>query len=152
MSVEARLSELNITLPEAAAPAANYVPYLVDEKTVYISGQLPMAEGQIAFKGKVGESISEDDAVQAAKLCAINILAQLKAAIGDLEKVEKCLKLEIFVNATNDYTDHPKVGNGASNLIVDVLGDAGKHSRFAMGAGSLPFGVPVEIGATFKIK
>lgn len=152
MDINKNLEKLNINLPKAALPAANYVPFLIDEKYVYISGQLPIKDGKIAYEGKLGVEISDEDGIEAAKLCAINIFAQLKAATGDLNKIDKCLKLEIFVNSRSDYKDHPKIGNGASNLIVEILGEAGKHSRFAMGAASLPFNVPVEIGAVFKLK
>ena len=152
MNIENKLKELNINLPKAALPAANYVPYLVDNKTIYISGQLPIQDGKIAYQGKIGNNLTEEDGIAAARLCAINILAQLQAASGNLSNVKQCLKLEIFVNAIDDYADHPKIGNGASDLIVAILGEAGKHSRFAMGAASLPFNVPVEIGAVFKLK
>ena len=152
MSIKSNLEKLGATLPKPALAAANYVPFLVDDKTIYISGQLPMKDGKIAYQGKIGDNLSDKEGIDAARLCAINILAQLQAAVKDLEKVDKCLKLEIFVNAIDNYQDHPKIGNGASNLIVEILGEAGKHSRFAMGAASLPFNVPVEIGATFKLK
>lgn len=152
MSIKSNLEKLGVILPKPALAAANYVPFLVDDKTIYISGQLPMKDGKIAYQGKIGDNLSDKEGIEAAKLCAINILAQLQAAVKDLEKVDKCLKLEIFVNAIDNYQDHPKIGNGASNLIVEILGEAGKHSRFAMGAASLPFNVPVEIGATFKLK
>lgn len=152
MSIKNNLEKLGVILPKPALAVANYVPFLVDDKTIYISGQLPMEDGKIAYQGKIGDNLSDKEGIEAARLCTINILAQLQAAVKDLEKVDKCLKLEIFVNAIDNYQDHPKIGNGASNLIVEILGEAGKHSRFAMGAASLPFNVPVEIGATFKLK
>lgn len=151
-NIELKLEELGIELPDAAAPAANYLPYLVEDNLVYISGQLPMLNGEILLKGKLGDNVSIEEGQKAAKLCVLNILSQLKKAVGgNLDNVVQCLKLGIFVNSTSDFTDHAKVGNGGSNILVEILGDAGKHARFAMGANSLPFGVPVEIDAVFKI-
>lgn len=148
-----KLQDLAISLPIAAAPVANYVGFVKSGNNVVISGQLPLENGQLKFIGKVGSEISVDDATKAARLCAINILAQLKAACdGDLDKVKKCVKLGIFVNGDINFKDHPKVANGASDLMVDVFGEAGKHSRAAVGSGSLPFGVAVEIDAIFELK
>jgi len=152
MDIEKKLQELNITIPSAAAPAANYLPYIINEKELLISGQLPMQDGKLIYQGKLGDNISDEDGIKAAELCAINLVAQAKAAVKDLNNILKCLKLEIFVNSTADYQDHPKIGNGASNMMVNIFGEAGKHSRFAMGAHSLPFNAAVEIGAIFKIK
>lgn len=152
-NIELKLQNLDIALPEAASPAANYVPYVIDEELVYISGQLPISKGKILFTGKLGESISIEDAQKAARLCVLNILSQLNKALdGDLTRVKQCIKLGIFVNASGDFSDHAIVGNGGSNILVDILGNAGKHARFAVGANSLPFNVPVEIDAIFKIK
>lgn len=150
-TIENRLKELGIELPDAAAPAANYVPFHVIGGQLYVSGQLPLLPGGPDFKGKVGKDVDVETAQQAARSCAINILAQAKAALGDLDKVSQCLKLGGFVNAAPEFTDHPEVINGASNLMVDVLGDKGRHTRFAVGAGSLPRGVAVEIDALFAI-
>jgi len=152
MDIEKKLQELNITIPSAAAPAANYLPYIINEKELLISGQLPMQDGKLIYQGKLGDNISDEDGIKAAELCAINLVAQAKAAVKDLNNILKCLKLEIFVNSTENYQDHPKIGNGASNMMVNIFGEAGKHSRFAMGAHSLPFNAAVEIGAIFKIK
>lgn len=152
MDIEKKLQELNITIPSAAAPAANYLPYITNEKELLISGQLPMQDGKLIYQGKLGDNISDADGIKAAELCAINLVAQAKAAVKDLNNILKCLKLEIFVNSTENYQDHPKIGNGASNMMVSIFGEAGKHSRFAMGAHSLPFNAAVEIGAIFKIK
>jgi len=150
--VENRLKELGIQLPTPNAPVANYVPYVVSGKLVFISGQVTIAPDGLKYVGKLGAEISLDDGKAAAKLCAVNLLAQLKAACGgDLDKVKRCLRLGVFVNATPDFTQHPEVGNGASDLIVAALGEAGKHSRAATGAGSLPRGVAVEVDGVFEI-
>jgi enamine deaminase RidA (YjgF/YER057c/UK114 family) len=150
--IESRLKELNIQLPTPNAPVANYVPYVVSGNLVFISGQVTMAPDGLKFVGKLGADMSLEDGKAAAKLCAINLLAQLKAACGgDLDRVRRCVRLGVFVNATPDFTQHPEVGNGASDLIVAALGDAGKHSRAATGAGSLPRGVAVEVDGVFEI-
>jgi enamine deaminase RidA (YjgF/YER057c/UK114 family) len=150
--IESRLKELGIQLPTPPAPVASYVPYVVTGNLVFISGQVTMSADGLKFIGKVGAEISLEDGKEAAKLCAVNLLAQLKAACGgDLERVRACVKLGVFVNATSDFTQHPEVGNGASDLIVAVLGDAGKHARAATGAGSLPRGVAVEVDGVFEI-
>jgi len=151
-SIEARLKDIGIELPAAAAPAANYVPFHVSGKQLFISGQLPLIAGGPDFKGKIGADVDVETGRQAARACAINILAQAKAALGDLDHISQCLKLGGFVNSTPDFTDHPEVINGASDLLVEVLGDKGKHTRFAVGAGSLPRNVSVEIDALFAIE
>lgn len=152
-SIAERLAQMYIDLPIPPAPAANYVPYTIAGNILTISGQLPMEDGEIKAIGKLGQSISVEKAYEAAKICAINILAQANAALdGDLERIAQCMRLGGFVNATGDFTDHPKVVNGASDLIAEVLDDRGKHARFAVGAGSLPFGVAVEVDAQFMIK
>lgn len=150
-TVEARLNELGVELPSPAAPAANYVPFVVSGKQLFVSGQLPMGPEGLAFTGRVGADLDLEAGIAAARLCAINILAQAKAALGDLDRVEQCLKLGGFVNAIPDFTDHPEVINGASDLIVDALGDKGRHTRFALGAGGLPRNAAVEIDALFAI-
>ena len=150
--IEARLKELNIELPKAAAPAANYVPYVLAGKTLYVAGQVTFWNGELKFLGKVGREFSIEQGQQAARLCALNILAQAKAACdGDLDRIKRCCKVGGFVNCPPDFQDHPKVINGASDLLVEVLGDAGKHARFAVGAGSLPFGVATEVDAIFEL-
>ncbi len=151
-NIEARLQELGIELPTAATPAANYVPFHISKNQLFISGQLPLIAGGPDFKGKVGTDIDVETAAKAAKACAINILAQAKSALGELDRIEQCLKLGGFVNSTPDFADHPEVVNGASNFLVEVLGDKGRHTRFAVGAGSLPRGVAVEIDALFAIQ
>lgn len=150
--IERRLAELGLVLPEPAAAAANYVPFVVSGNTVYVSGQLPIAEGKITVTGKVGVDVSVEQAQAAARLVALNILAQVKAAAdGDLDRIRRCVKLGGFVNAAPDFTDHPQVINGASDLMGEVLGERGRHARFAAGAGSLPFDAAVEIDAVFEI-
>jgi enamine deaminase RidA (YjgF/YER057c/UK114 family) len=148
---EARLAELGITLPDAAAPAANYVPFVKTGNQLFISGQLPMESGAIAVTGKLGEDLQVEDGQKAARLCAINLLAQAKAATGDLDKVVRLVKIVGFVNSTGDFTDQPKVINGASDFLVEAMGDSGRHARSAVSAASLPFGAAVEIEAIFEI-
>lgn len=148
-----RLEALGVTLPSPAAPAANYVPYVISGNQLIISGQLPFGTDGLEYVGKVGDKISLEDAQQSAKLCAINILAQANAALdGDLTRITRLVRLGGFVNAVTDFTEHPAVINGASNFVVEVLGEAGKHARAAVGVASLPFGVSVEIDAIFEIK
>jgi len=149
--IEARLQELGIELPEAAAPVANYVPYVIDGKQLWIAGQVPFWNGAIKYTGMVGREVSVDEAVDAARTCALNILAQTKAALGDLDRIARVIKLGGFVNGVPGFTDQPKVINGASDLLVEVLGDRGLHARSAVGAGGLPLGVPVEVDAVIAI-
>jgi enamine deaminase RidA (YjgF/YER057c/UK114 family) len=150
--IEARLRELGIELPQASAPVANYVPYTVSGKLVVVSGQVSVRHGKAEFVGKLGAGMSVADAQQAAKLCALNILAHLKNACGgDLDKVTRVLRLGGFVNCTPEFTDMPQVVNGASDLMVEVFGDAGKHARAAVGVASLPLGVAVEVEGMFEL-
>jgi enamine deaminase RidA (YjgF/YER057c/UK114 family) len=150
--VDARLAELGIEVPEAAAPVANYVGYVQSGNMVFVSGQVPLVDGAFKFQGKVGAEFSVEDGQEAARICAINIVAQLKAACGgDLDRVQRIVKLGGFVNSTPEFTDQPKVINGASDLMVAVFGDAGKHTRAAVSAGALPLGVAVEIDAIAEI-
>ena len=151
-TIEARLKELGITLPPVAKPAANYLPYAVTGKLVFIAGQLPLADGKVMCTGKVGADVSIDEAKKAARQCGLNILAALKAACdGDLDKVARCVRLGGFANAAPDFIETPQVINGASDLIVDVLGEAGKHTRTAVGA-VLPRNAAVEVDAVFELK
>jgi enamine deaminase RidA (YjgF/YER057c/UK114 family) len=150
-TIEARLSELGVSLPEAAAPAANYVPYVITGNQLFVSGQLPMEAGKIKVSGKLGADLGVDEGKAAARLCAINLLAQAKAATGDLEKVARLIKIVGFVNSTGDFADQPQVINGASDFLVEAMGDKGRHARSAVSAASLPFGVAVEIEAIFEI-
>ena len=150
-TIQQNLEKLGVTLPEAAAPAANYVPFVKTGNQLFISGQLPMQDGKIAKTGKVGADLSIEEGVEAARLCAINLLAQAKAATGDLSKVVRLVKIVGFVNSNGDFGDQPKVINGASDFMVAVLGDAGRHARSAVSAGALPFNAAVEIEAIFEI-
>ena len=150
--VDARLKELGVSIPVAAAPAANYVPYTIAGNLVYVSGQVPFVDGKIAFQGKVGEDFSTEEAAECAKVCALNIVAQVKAACeGDLDKVVRCVKLGGFVNCIDGFGEQPKVINGASDMMVDIFGDKGRHARFAVGTNALPMNVAVEIDAIFEI-
>ncbi len=150
--IDARLQELGIELPEAAAPAANYVPYVVSGNQVFVAGQITIYNGEIQYVGKLGRDYGVEEGEAAARLCALNIIAQVKAACGgDLDRVVRCVRLGGFVNSTADFTDQPEVVNGASNLMVEVFGDKGKHSRAAVSAASLPRGVAVEVDAVFEI-
>jgi enamine deaminase RidA (YjgF/YER057c/UK114 family) len=150
--IEKRLTELGIVLPQAVAPVANYVPYVVTGSTLYISGQLPMEGGKVAVTGHVGKDVNVAAAQRAAELCAINILAQAKAALGgDLGRIRRLVKINGFVASTPDFTEQHLVINGASNLLANVLGEAGKHARAAVGMASLPFNAAVEIDAIIEI-
>ena len=149
--IETRLQELGIELPEAAAPVANYVPYVIDGKQLWVAGQVPFWNGTIKYTGVVGETVSIEDAVDAARICALNILAQTKAALGDLDRIVQLIKLGGFVNGAPGFADQPTVVNGASDLLVEVLGSKGLHARSAVGAGGLPLNTPVEIDAVIAI-
>ncbi|MDP6705073.1 MAG: RidA family protein [Alphaproteobacteria bacterium] len=150
--IDARLEELGISLPAAPAPAANYLPYTVGGNTVYIAGQVPFVDGALKHKGRVGETYTVEEAREVARICALNILAQLKAACeGDLDRVVRCLKLGGFVACAEGFGEMPEVVNGASDLMVEVFGEAGRHARFAVGTNALPRGVPVEVDAIFEI-
>ena len=151
--IDARMKELGITLPPAPAPAANYIPWVISQGMVFIAGQIPTKDGKPAYVGKVGKELTVEQGQEAARACALNILAHLRAACGgDLDKVARCAKVGAFVNCTPEFTDQPQVVNGASDLFVAVLGEAGKHARFAVGAPSLPRGVAVEVDAVFELK
>ena len=150
-SVEERLADLGITLPEAPAPAANYVPFVQTGNLVHVSGQVSMKDGAFVT-GKLGETMEAEEGAAAARLCALALLAQAKAACGgDLEKVVRVVKLVGFVNSTPEFGEQPKVINGASDLMVEILGDKGRHARSAVSAASLPFGVAVEIEGIFEV-
>jgi enamine deaminase RidA (YjgF/YER057c/UK114 family) len=152
MTVHKKLEALGLSLPKAAAPAANYVPYVLSGSMLFIAGQIPFLNAQPMHQGRLGDGYAIEQGAEAAQACALNILAQVDAAIGgNWERVKRCVKLGAFVNCTPDFTDHPKVVNGASDLMVAVLGESGKHARFAVGAPSLPLGVAVEIDAIFEI-
>ena len=148
--IDRKLEELGLTLPQAAAPVASYVPTVLANGMLHISGQLPFKDGQIVT-GRVGDGVSLEDAQEAAKLCALMLVAQMKAALGTLGRVERIVKLGVFVNSTGDFTDQPKVANGASDLMVALFGDTGKHARAAVGVPALPLGAAVEVDAIVEI-
>jgi enamine deaminase RidA (YjgF/YER057c/UK114 family) len=146
-----KLEELKIEIPDAAKPAANYVPYVISQNQIIISGQLPFKDGSVeAQMGKLGDDCSIEKGQEVARICAINVISQLKDACeGNLNKV-KCVRLGVFVNSKPDFTEHPAVANGASDLIAEIFGKNGEHARAAVGVSSLPFGVAVEVEATFE--
>ncbi|MCZ6747738.1 MAG: RidA family protein [SAR324 cluster bacterium] len=146
MSVEDRLKELGIELPPAPPPAANYVPYMQEGSLVFVAGQVPRAaDGSLPYRGKVGRELSEDEGYQAARLCALNCLAQVKAALGSLDRVKQVVRIGGFVNSTEEFVNHPEVINGASDVVVEVFGERGRHARAAIGCSALPRGVAVEV-------
>ena len=150
--IDARLQELDITLPAPAGAAGSYVPYVRTGNLVFVSGQITVLDGEIQYTGTVGRDVDVDTAYQAARLCGLNLLAQLKAALdGDLDRVTRVVKLGGFVACAADFTDHPKVINGASDLMAEIFGAAGQHARFAVGAPSLPLGIPVEVDGVFEV-
>ena len=149
-SIQDKLKSLGITLPQAAAPAANYVPWVISGNQMFVSGQLPMEDGKIAVAGRLGDNVSLEDGQRAARLCAVNILAQARAALGDLDRVTRIVRLGGFVASADSFTDQPKVVNGASDLMVEVFGDKGRHARAAVGVNTLPLGVAVEIDAIIE--
>ncbi|HEY0646641.1 RidA family protein [Phenylobacterium sp.] len=150
-SFEARLIALGLVLPPAGAPVANYVPVVVHAGLAAVSGQLPR-DGERLVTGQVGTDLTVDDGKAAARLCALAILAQLRDALGgDLDRVVRCVQLTGFVNAAPGFSEHPQVINGASDLMVEVFGDAGRHARAAVGAASLPLGAAVEVAAAFAV-
>jgi enamine deaminase RidA (YjgF/YER057c/UK114 family) len=151
--IDARLKTLGISLSTPPAPVAAYVPFTRSGNLVYISGQVPLSDGALKYVGKIGVDFSIEMGQAAAQLCALNVLSVLKVACdGDLDRVVQCLKVTVFVNATPDYDKQPEIANGASDLFAAVFGDAGKHARAAVGVGSLPRGVAVEVDAIFEIK
>jgi len=151
-TVDKRLSDAGLVLPTAASPIANYVPAVRTGNLLFISGQLPLKDGKVAFEGHVGNTLSIDQGVEAAKLCALNIIAQAKSALGgDLDKVTRVVKLTGFVACLPGFGQHPQVINGASDVMVQVFGDAGRHARAAVGAPSLPRNAAVEVEAVFEV-
>ena len=149
MSIEARLKELDIALPEAAAPIASYVAVVIQDGLAYVSGQIPFIDG-VPKEGRLGENMDVAEGMEAARACGLMVIAQLKKA-GVLERVERVVKLGVFVNSTPDFTDQPKVANGASDLMGEVFGEKGRHARAAVGVSSLPRGVAVEVDAVIAI-
>ncbi len=151
-SVETRLAAIGLTLPSASAPAGNYVPYVVSGNLVFISGQIPMIDGKPAMQGRIGADYTAEQGVSAAQLCGLALIAQLREACGgNLDRVKRCVKLTGFVQCTPEFTDQPKVVNGASDLMVAAFGDVGRHARAAVGSNALPRGVAVEVEGVFEI-
>ncbi len=150
-TIEKRLSDMGITLPAAAAPAANYVPFVRSGNLLFPSGQLPMKDGKLAVTGLLGRDLDVAAGKEAAKLCAINILAQAKAALGDLEKIRRLVKINIYVASSPDFTEQHLVGNGASDFFAEVLGERGKHARVAVGMAALPLNAAVEIESIIEV-
>lgn len=149
-TIEKRLAELGVSLPAAAAPAANYVPFMRSGSLILTAGQLPLKDGKLAVSGLLGRDVDVAAGKEAAKLCAINILAQAKAALGDLEKIQRIVKIAVFVASSPDFTEQHLVANGASDFLVAVLGERGKHARSAVGTASLPLNAAVEIEAIIE--
>jgi len=151
--IDKRLAELGITLPVPAKPVANYVGWVRTGNLVYTAGQVPLKDGKIEYQGKLGKDYTVEQGAQAARICAINVVAQLKDAVGgDLDRIKRIVKVVGFVNGVPDFVDHPKVINGASDLIVEIFGDKGKHARSAVGSGSLPVNVAVEVEAVAEVE
>jgi enamine deaminase RidA (YjgF/YER057c/UK114 family) len=151
-TIDQRLAELGITLPQPAAPVASYLPAVHSGEHIHISGQISFDEAGGLIKGRLGEDVDLDGGIAAARRCGIMLLAQMKAALGNLDRVERVVKLGVFVNSTPDFTDQPKVANGASELMQEVFGEAGRHARSAVGVASLPLGVAVEVDAIVAVR
>ena len=150
---EKNIKDLDLNIPDMATPVANYVPYKIFDKILYVSGQAPSKDGSLIYIGKVGEGVSEEDGIKAAELCCINIIAALKSAINnDWEKFDGFIKLGGFVNCNTNFINHPQIINGASDLLVKIFGEQGKHTRFAVGSNSLPMNISVEIDAVIKLR
>ena len=150
---EENIKNLGLNIPDLPKALANYVPYKVIGKTIYISGQAPVQNGELIYKGKVGSDISIEDGIEAAKLCVINIIAAVKTGLeGDWNKLDCFVKLTGFVNCQDNFTDQPKIINGASDMLVEIFGDQGRHARVAVGANALPLGIAVEIDAIVQVK
>ena len=150
--IESRLRELNVTLPEPDAPVANFVPCVRAGSLLFVSGQITIWNGELRHVGRVGEEVSVEEACAGARLCALNLLAHARAFLGDLDRVERVVEVRGFVNAVPGFIQHPAVINGASDLFVEVFGEAGRHARFAVGVPSLPAGVAVEVAAVFALR
>ena len=150
---EENIKNLGLNIPDLPKALANYVPFKIVGKTMYISGQAPVQNGEVVYKGKVGSDVTIDDGISAAKLCCINIIAALKTGLdGDWEKLDTFVKLTGFVNCDNDFIDQPKIINGASDMLVEIFKDKGRHTRVAVGSNALPLGIAVEIDAIVQLK
>jgi enamine deaminase RidA (YjgF/YER057c/UK114 family) len=151
-AIEQRLAARGLELPAAPTPAANYIPYTISGKLLFVAGQLPFVAGKVAVAGRLGEDVSLEQGQEATRICALNLLAQARAACGgDLARLPRCLKLGGFVSCTPAFTEHPAVINGASDLMVEVMGEAGQHARFAVGCASLPRNAAVEVEGIFEL-
>lgn len=150
--IDARLAELGITLPNPNKPVANFVPCVQTGNLLFVSGQVTAWNGEYKYVGKVGREVSLEDAQKAARICALNVVAHARSHLGDLDRVTRLVMVQGFVNAIPEFTEHPKVINGASDVLVEIFGDAGRHARFALGAGSLPFNVAVEVAAVLEVR
>ena len=150
--IEARLRELKVALPEAVAPVTNFVPCVLAGSLLFVSGQITSWNRELRYVGQVGREVSLEDARAGARLCALNVLAQAKAFLGDLDRVERIVQVQGFVHSADGFTQHPAVINGASDLFVELFGDAGRHARFAVGTSSLPFGASVEVAAVLAVR
>ncbi|WP_372884839.1 RidA family protein [Shimia sp.] len=150
--IDARLAELGITLPTPPVPVASYLPFVISGNQVTIAGQVTLADGVVKYAGRLGDTLSVEEGEAAARLCALNVLAQLKVACGgNLDRVTQVIRLNAFFNATPDFLDHPRVMNAASDLMAELFGDSGRHTRVGVGVSSLPLGVPVELDGVFEI-
>ncbi len=152
LNIETKIKELGLTVPSPPPPVATYVPAKIVDGIIYVSGQGPIINGEKMYEGKVGSDLSLEEAYEAAKLCALNILAQIKAALGNLDYIEEIVTLHGFVASENTFYDQPKVVNGASELLISVFGEKGKHARCAIGVNVLPGNIPVEVEISAKIK
>ena len=152
MTPEERLAELGITLPTPPTPVAAYVPFVVSGNQVWVAGQLPMVDGKLTRAGTVGVDISVDDATADARVCALNVIAVIKAAAGELSRVRRVVKLNVFVASSEGFHAQPSVANGASELFAEVFGDAGRHARASVGVAQLPLGAPVEVDAVVELE
>lgn len=150
-TIENRLERLGISLPEAAAPAANYLPYAQSGTLLLTSGQLPLVDGKLLSSGQIGDKLSVADGQAAARACAINVLSQAKAALGDLNKIKRIIKITVFVSSAANFIEQHLVANGASDILVDILGESGKHARSAVGVASLPLNASVEVEAIIEV-
>lgn len=152
MSYEARIAELGLAIPEPPAPVASYVPGVQSGGFIFTSGQLPFENGKLAFCGKVGGEYSVQEGYEAARLCALNALGVVRALAGSLDRVERIVKITVFVNSPHDFTEQPKVADGASELLQEIFGEAGRHARSAVGINTLPLGAAVELEMTVRIR
>ena len=152
-TIDARLAELGLTLPRTTTPAFNYVPYTTAGQLVFVAGQIPQWEGEVRHRGRLGQGVTLEEGQAAAQLCALNVLAQLRAACaGDLGRIARVIRLGVFVCCTPEFIDTPKVANGASDLLVSIFGESGRHARTTVGVASLPLGVTVEIDGIFTLR